>query len=465
MNIHSGPNGPGNFKIFGDLTYRSNASSSIETYMENNAPVGAYYFHNVGPTVQNTVDYYGGGTGIKLQAFDLDILQTYAYQWQEPAGEWLNVYPYLYPIQTATGLLLSSTEGSGSVMSFTQTGEMLTGDVSVYVRHTNGNPNPSYEYLELISNPYPCAVSWQSLYNRNSGLVNPVIRIYNAEAQAWGDYNASTGESNHGVTDLIQLGQGIFVETNSAGHFTFTDEDKRFSSSPLRGDDGNMGSLKLSLNGNGMKDEMVIHFSQEATTGLDELYDTKDWGSYYEDATQIYSVVAGEMLSVNSLPFVYDEMMSVPVHIETKAPDSYTLSFNNLESFTNTDIWLEDSYSGGEMIKITPENSTYTFFSSPDLLADRFVVHFNASFLPNAIGEVEDKLINIYAVHNELYILNESTETIKEVAVFNILGQEISRAQVPEQSTYKFNLYEPAGYYIARVLTNKNVYSEKIFIK
>ena len=116
-------------------------------------------------------------------------------------------------------------------------------------------------------------------------------------------------------------------------------------------------------------------------------------------------------------------------------------------------------------MKITPDNSSYTFFGSPDLQADRFVVHFNASFLPNAIGEVEEKLINVYAANNELYILNESTETIKEVAVFNILGQEISRTQVPEQSTYKFNLYEPAGYYVAKVLTNKNVYSEKIFIK
>ena len=93
------------------------------------------------------------------------------------------------------------------------------------------------------------------------------------------------------------------------------------------------GHLNWHLMENRMKDEMVIHFSQEATTGLDELYDTKDWGNYYEDATQIYSLVAGEMLSVNSLPFMYDQMMSVPVHIETKAPDSYTLSFNKCRKF------------------------------------------------------------------------------------------------------------------------------------
>jgi len=52
-----------------------------------------------------------------------------------------------------------------------------------------------------------------------------------------------------------------------------------------------------------MEDDMVINFMQESTTGLDEDYDSKDWGSYFADATQIYSLVAGEMLSVNSLPF------------------------------------------------------------------------------------------------------------------------------------------------------------------
>ena len=89
ISIFSGPEGPGNFKNFGDITYRHYASSSIETYMENNAAVGDYFFHIVGPTVQNPVDYYGGGTGIKLQAFDLSIYyRLMLTNGRKPAGEW-----------------------------------------------------------------------------------------------------------------------------------------------------------------------------------------------------------------------------------------------------------------------------------------------------------------------------------------------------------------------------------------
>ncbi len=465
LSIYSGPDGPGNFKNFGDITYALNGSSSVQTFMKNSAPVGEYFFHTVGPTVYNQ-DYHewGGptGTGVALRNFDLDILQTFAYQWQEHNGQWLNVYPYPYPIATATGLMLSDTTGDDN--SFTQTGELLTGDISVQLNHTSGNPS-DYDYLELISNPYPSAVSWESLYARNISKVFPVIYMYNADAQEWGDYNATTEIGTNGVSELIQVGQGFFVKTQSVSQFNFTDDDKRFSSFPLRSNDDSDGSLRITINGNGMKDEMVINFMQEATTGYDELFDTRDWGSYYADATQIYSIVAGEKLSVNSLPFHYDQMTSVPVNIEAKAQATYELTFSNFESLINVDIWLEDTYDEGNLIKISEDNSIYTFFGSPNLQADRFNIHFNASFLPNAIEEFEEKLIKVYSANSDLYIINNSKEIVKEVSVYNIMGQEISRTDVPEQNNYKIKIYGATAYYVVRIHTNKNIYTEKVFIK
>ena len=213
-----------------------------------------------------------------------------------------------------------------------------------------------------------------------------------------------------------------------------------------------------------MSDEMVINFMNEASTGFDEYYDTKDWGSYYAEATQIYSMVAGEMLSVNSLPFVYDQMISVPVSVQCAKTDSYNLNFSNLESFDNVDIWLEDLYAKGELIKITPDNNTYTLVGAPHLMSDRFIIHFNASFLPNFIGENETKLINIYAANNNVHIINDSNEDIQEIAVYNIMGQEVTRTRLPAQQNYKLGLSVPTGYYIVRVRTDTKMYSEKVFI-
>ncbi len=462
--IYSGLEGPGNFKNYGDISYSGNGKASIQTFMENNASVGDYFFHTVGPTVYNQ-DYHewGGptGTGVALRNFDLDILQTFAYQWQEDKGEWLNVYPYSYPIATATGLMLSDTTGDNN--SFTQTGEILTGDISVQLHHTVGNPS-EYKYLELVSNPYPCAISWESVYNRNNDKVCPIIYMYNATEQEWGDYNALTNTGNNGVTDLIQVGQGFFVKTTSNSLLTFINDDKRFSDAPLRSTNDFNSSLKIAIEGNGMRDEMVIHFMDEATSGYDELYDTEDWGSYYADATQVNSPVIDKQLSVTSLPFQYDQMMNVPVNVKCAKADSYSLTFSNLESFSNVDIWLEDTYAQGDWMMITPENSTYVFFHSPELQSNRFVVHFNASFLPNSIEEVQEELIKIYSSRNNVYIINNSNETVKEIMIINLMGQEIMRTQVPQQNNYKLRLDEPTGYYVVWVRTNEGVYTNKVLI-
>ncbi len=462
LSIYSGPEGPGNFKNYGDISYSGNGKASIETFMENSSALGDYYLHTVGPTVYNQ-DYHewGGptGTGVALRNFDLILLGTYAYQFVESSGSWLNVYPYPYPIPTATGLLLSDT--SGMDHSFTQSGELITGDVSLNINHTNSN-------IELISNPYPCAINWESLYERNINLVGPTIYIYNpasnGDGPGWSDYHAITHQGTEGATGVIQVGQGFFVTTNQSGELNFTDDDKIFSDAPLRLGNESQGSLRITIKGNSTSDDMVIHFMDEATSGYDELYDTEDWGSYYADATQINSPVEGEQLSVTSLPFLYDQITHVPVNVICAKADSYSLTFSNLESFTNVDIWLEDTYAQSNWIKITPENTTYLFFHSPELQSNRFIVHFNASYLPNSIDEVQQKLIKIYSSGNNVYIINNSSEVVKEISIFNLMGQEIMRTQVPQQNNYKLRLNEPTGYYAVRVRTNKSVYSEKVLI-
>ena len=137
-----------------------------------------------------------------------------------------------------------------------------------------------------------------------------------------------------------------------------------------------------------------------------------------------------------------------------------------MESFEyGTEILREDKMAETGLIQKTPENSQYSFYGSPDDNKNRFAIHFMATYNPDFVDESQYKLINIYTSDSELCLLNNSKETIEEIAVFNMLGQEIYRSKLPEQNTYKFNLHAPTGYYVARVLTNKNIYSEKVFIK
>ena len=65
---------------------------------------------------------------------------------------------------------------------------------------------------------------------------------------------------------------------------------------------------------------------------------------------------------------------------------------------------------------------------------------------------------------NTLYI-NTNEQTIKQIAIYNTFGQLI-KTVTPTNSNMCINLSGySVGNYIVRVVTDKNVYSEKVLVK
>ena len=61
-------------------------------------------------------------------------------------------------------------------------------------------------------------------------------------------------------------------------------------------------------------------------------------------------------------------------------------------------------------------------------------------------------------------MLNNSSEIIKEITVYNLMGSKVYQGKANHSSLNKINISSETAYYVVRVLTDKNVYSEKIFI-
>ena len=72
--------------------------------------------------------------------------------------------------------------------------------------------------------------------------------------------------------------------------------------------------------------------------------------------------------------------------------------------------------------------------------------------------------LNELSINNNVHIINDSNEDIQEIAVYNIMGQEVTRTRLPTQQNYKLGLSVPTGYFIVRVRTDTKMYSEKVFI-
>ena len=427
-------------------------TATVETYLENSASSGDFFIHLIGPTVDEE-NYTGGGTGAFLSAFNLVDGDTYAYEFDEPSGEWQSMQSETTPILTGKGIALSTTDATDYTLSMT--GDLMTGAISSpSLTHSGSN-------YEMISNPYPSAINFPALATANSTLVENKYWIWNP---AGGNYVSRAGTT--GATPYIQVGQGFFVETKSTGVFNFTNSERAHSdtTSFLKNGESNVLIVKVVGGDFEFKDEMYIAFSEDATNGYDEKIEAKKWYSMYEDATMIYSIAEDDTeLAINMLPIetLGVENVSTPVNFHCGYLSEYTLNFSGLATFSNAEIWLEDKEPNTDWIDIN-ENPVYTFVGSPEENNDRFIIHF---YGPTGIGDIEtSSAIKIYANGHDIFLANNSGEMINSISIYDISGRLILQENGSGHKLTQLRINEKSGYYIVKVITDKTSYSKKIMI-
>ncbi len=112
---------------------------------------------------------------------------------------------YDYNVPSGNGIAVSNWVAGSGVMEMV--GTLVSEEVSYNVRpHINNN-------LELVSNPFSAAISFDELYNygNNSEVIKGHYWIYDAST---GNYYGGAQGANSG---MIQVGQGFFVEVNGDG--------------------------------------------------------------------------------------------------------------------------------------------------------------------------------------------------------------------------------------------------------
>ncbi len=87
--------------------------------------------------------------------------------------------------------------------------------------------------------------------------------------------------------------------------------------------------------------------------------------------------------------------------------------------------------------------------------------HAPATFI--SANAALNPVINIYAYCKDIYI--NSSEKIKEICIYNLLGQPIIQKTILNKTMYTVHLENVAAYYIVKIITDKNVYTKKIFIE
>jgi len=444
--------GIGSFIDNGTIAYGASGSAKVQTYLTNSAGVGNLDIHQVG----TTVDMIGGGAGSNLSAFNLVNGNTYAYDWDETVGfstGWTNIFSGTYVVSPGAGIGLSTDDGSTNTLEMT--GALFTGNISSPALTFSNNHN------ELLSNPYPSAIDFDGLAGDNSSVVQNKYWIWNPAANTY-----VTRAGGIGGPQYIQVGQGFFVEMKQAGTFNFTNARRTHSADAFRSTVANLLSVKVVGGLEGYTDETFIRFDDDATSGYDIEIEAEKWSSQNSDATMISTIAEDNTelaINVLSTESLLSGMTSVPMNFNCGYSTEYTLSFFDIESFeVGTEIWLEDKQTGDDWISIN-DNPDYTFTATPDDLEDRFVIHF---FGPTGVNEFSvDKTVDIFSYRQNAFVRNNTNEVIKTVNIYTLAG-ELLQTNKPD-NIIKLNSYwvsDNVGYFVVRVITDKNVYTGKVFI-
>ncbi len=127
-----------------------------------------------------------------------------------------------------------------------------------------------------------------------------------------------------------------------------------------------------------------------------------------------------------------------------------------------TEFWLEDLNAPSSWINVNSEMDTYTFNGYvSDSSFNRFVIHFMD---PTGITPGTVIRPRIYATAQSVVIETEVPETIKDIQIFDLVGNEVNAKHGDFNGRNKLYVSGRIGYYFVKVEAERSIYTQKIFI-
>ena len=380
-----------------------------------------------------------------------------------PYNETNNSWSYLSTgdnLEVGKGYAVFCSGNQNNTVTFSET--LNTDDQIIAVTKTDYSGTPADDNWNLVGNPFPSPIDWNDVTPTN---IESAIYTWNSSTLVYANYSSGAGTNGYNNDGIIPAMQGFFVHATTSGNFTIPQSARvnDHSQGYLKNAENISNVLRLKTAGNGYNDEAIVRFIENAGNGFDGEYDAYKFLSDSDSVPQLYTlVVDNNKLSINALPFFLNTVI-VPLNFEVGVQGEYSITATGLESFNDPlNIVLEDLLENTTHDLL--ENPVYEFSANPDDDEGRFLLHFDGVTLLDEL--FSDNGIEIYSHGEFIYIKNNSNESVKgEISIYNILGQNIYSATLPNISLNRISPNCKTGNYIVKIQTGNNVYTHKIFIK
>jgi len=215
--------------------------------------------------------------------------------------------------------------------------------------------------------------------------------------------------------------------------------------------------LELTAQGNSFSDKAFVHFNDQATAGFDNQYDAyKLFGN--DNTLQLYSMITGDVLSINELPMAGNEVVDLGFKCNTTGV--YSISALGTDNFSsNVPVYLQD-------LKLNIQhdlrlNPVYSFSYEAGEPENRFKL----SFLD--VTGIKDPVttgIKVYSFDKTVTIENANLLT-GEISIYDMTGRVLLLQKLTGQARTNIPLQVTTGMYLVKVLLANGPVTTKVHIQ
>lgn len=337
----------------------------------------------------------------------------------------------------------------------------------------------------IISNPYPSAIDanllissnpiinelyfWEHNTTPSTGIPGPLSENFNMEDISTRNYLMGIAAASGGgiPNNVISTGQGFGIKANAAGDVTFHNGLRLNTGNTTLRQSNAKDLIWIDVHESeyGMGSTTGIGFTEGATPGLDEGYDTMKLGT----VVSLYSHIqnGSEQLGIQGRE-AFDSSLTIPMGfstlIEANGDLMYTISIANFEgvNIENATVYLQDHL----MNSITNlSDGNYDFISDAGTYNNRFTLRFE----PIVLGTVDLELeaISIYPNPTENIVNLVSPKTvITAVEIFDVQGRAVSKISFASEANYQVDLSElETAWYFMQIKTDSGTITKRIMKK
>ncbi len=282
-------------------------------------------------------------------------------------------------IIAARGYMIFMNAG---IMNLDVQGSINSGNQSLPVSYTSSG-NPTADGWNLVGNPYPCTIDWNSGSWSKTNMSNAVY-VWNAGMGQYASY--VNGSATNGGSRYIPSSQSFFVRTTAASPvLTLTENCKANVQGTFKYDEIQDAAFTLKISNDYLQDETTLSRNAQATMLFEDSFDAFKLRSPLSEVPYISTISEdGADLSINTFAGLTESTI-IPLRVEVGATGTYTITHKGLNSFANgACVTLEDMLTGEVYPLNQYEEISFELVSGNDDL--RFQLRIGGTSVANTVS-------------------------------------------------------------------------------